>query len=54
MEKLDVFQPPTDKDDAYRKWRVATRMLKLLVAAGLVADEDKLAIAEEIASWEDR
>jgi len=47
--KLQVFEQPTNKDEAYQKWKVACKMLLLLQAADLV-EEKKIEQAHDLAT----
>lgn len=49
MENLKIFKAPTNKEEAFKKWETATRMLKAFVAVGLLTEE-KIKQAEGIAS----
>ena len=40
--KFELYEKPKDKEEAYKKWQIAVRVLKMLVAAGIVSQDKVL------------
>ncbi len=40
--KTELFEAPKNKEEAYKKWNIAVKILKILIAAGIVSQDKVL------------